>query len=249
MDLNHHVGTLAERQRNSRIVRRRRESGSPPTQHSSHRNSRPAETRIASIGACGSLFLSSSARIQINQSVMHNAPVAGTKFNAVQIYIVIQAGWQHEASILIRPIGRQRIFHRDGQHLIRLAALPTVGELRRLRFGVRVALRRTGFRPFLDESDLRIRETAFPSEITVSGLRLPGRHEAAGDRARNQRRSLRGVLVGEQRKGRNLTGAMAGGAVGVKNRRNVFVKGRRRRRLRRSGNANNKIAGKLFHNA
>src|SRR5580700_9094403 len=105
MNLNHHISTLANRQRKLGIVRRRRESGRPSTERTSHRNSRPSETRIASVGACGSPFFRSSARIQINQGVMHNEPVAGTKFNAVDIYIVILAGGQNEASILIRSIG------------------------------------------------------------------------------------------------------------------------------------------------
>src|SRR5580692_1889114 len=93
MDLNHHIGTLANRLRKFWIVRRRRQSGRPSTERPSHRNSRPSETRIASIGACGSPFFRSSARIQINQSVMHDEPVAGTKFNAVDKYIVILASW------------------------------------------------------------------------------------------------------------------------------------------------------------
>ena len=65
--------------------------------------------------------------------MMHDAPVLRAELGAVEIHVMIQAGGQNEAAILIGAIGRQRIFHRDGQHLIRLAALPSIGELGRLR--------------------------------------------------------------------------------------------------------------------
>ena len=154
---------------------------------------------------------------------MHDAAILRTKFGAVQIHVVIQPGGKHEASILIRAIRRQRVFHRNGQHLIGLAGLPSVRELRRRRLRGGISFGSARFGPIFDQGNLRVRKTALAGEISESRLGLPGRHKTAADRPRNQRRSFRGVLVTKQGKWRNFTGAMAGGAVGVEDGRDVFI--------------------------
>jgi hypothetical protein len=63
---------------------------------------------------------------------------------------------------------------------------------------------------------------------------VPRRHDALSGHARDLLRALRHVLVGDQRKRRNLAGAVTGDAVGVDDWRDVFGEGHRRRALLRS---------------
>lgn len=81
---------------------------------------------------------------------MHDEPVPGAELKAVEINVMIQPGGKHETSVLIRAIGRQRIFHWNGQNLIGLAALPAIDELRRRRFQFRIAFGRARFGPIPD---------------------------------------------------------------------------------------------------
>src|ERR1700684_3446107 len=127
MNLNHDVHALANRLRKSWIVRWRNQSRGPYADDPTRCKTGAPETWGASIGAGSRHFLGFPARVQEHQRVMHNTPVFRAEFRTIEIHVVIQASWKHEASILIWAIRRQRIFHWNCEHLIRLAALPSIG--------------------------------------------------------------------------------------------------------------------------
>ena len=80
------------------------------------------------------------------------------------------------------------------------------GRLRRLRG---IAFRRAVRCPIVNERDLRIREAALVVEVADAGLGFPRRHVAFGRDSRDERGAFRGVLIRQQRKGRDLARTVA----------------------------------------
>src|SRR5438093_10433238 len=111
----------------------------------------------------------------------------------------------------------------DSQDLIRLSGLPAIDRRRKRRLIAGVALRRPVLGPDHDQSNLIIRQAPLVGKLAVSRLRFPWWHEAALRRAGNQLRTLCCIFISEQREWRYFAGAMAGGAMLIKNRRDILV--------------------------
>ena len=119
--------------------------------------------------------------------------------------------------------GGYRKTRRHREDLIRLSGLPAIGKRRKRRFIAGVAFRRAVLGPSPDQSNLIIRQAPLVGKLTVSRLRFPWWHEAALRRAGDQLRTLCCIFISEQREWRYFAGAMAGGAMLIKNRRDILV--------------------------
>src|SRR5271170_3771253 len=60
--------------------------------------------------------------------------------------------------------------------------------------------------------------------MAVAGLGLPRRHDAGGGDCRDLQGALLGIVIGEKRKRRDFSRAMASGAIVIKNGRYVTIK-------------------------
>src|SRR5207253_6205010 len=94
------------------------------------------------------------------------------------------------------------------------------------RFISGISFRRSRIRPIFDERDLVIGQASFVGKVSVSGFRFPWRHVSAPCNGGKEFCPLRCILIAEQREGRDFTRTMATGAVLIKDRRNVLIKGR-----------------------
>src|SRR5271167_826405 len=62
--------------------------------------------------------------------------------------------------------------------------------------------------------------------MPISGLGLPGRHDAGGGDRGDLHGALLGIFIGEKGEGRYFAGAMAGGAVVIEDGRDVTIESR-----------------------
>src|SRR5438094_5952898 len=116
---------------------------------------------------------------------------------------------------------RKTRWHRED--LIRPSGLPAICKRRKRRLIARVALRRAVLGPSPDQSNLIIRQAPLVGKLAVSRFRFPWWHEAALRRAGDQLRTPCCIFISEQREWRYFAGAMAGGAMLIKNRRDILV--------------------------
>ena len=163
---------------------------------------------------------------------MHDLRIARTKFDRVHVAVRAQPQRDDEAAVKIGTFDRyrKRLRHPHGQIRMRQ---PGLARSRHGRQIGGVSLRRAVAGPAPDGVDLGLGQAARALEIPMAWLRLPGRHVAAGRHLGDERRPLGGVRIAHQRKGRDFTGAVAGNALPVEDRRDIAGEGGRRSRAAR----------------
>jgi hypothetical protein len=167
---------------------------------------------------------------------MHDAAIAGAEFNSADKFVFREIHRNHKAPEHISPFGGhgERLGHFHDQ--VGLAQIPAFGEFGRGGKIFCIPFQHTLLGPGLDQLDLRFCETSLVHEIAMAGLGLPRRHVAAfGDGG-----DILGVLLDrfiiQQRKRRDLAGAMAADAILIKDGGDVFGEGGLGdRNLRRGG--------------
>jgi hypothetical protein len=103
--------------------------------------------------------------------------------------------------------------------------MPSFGELRQFGHLRGIALGHPLLDPFGDGRNLLIGQTALIGEFTEAVRGVPGGHIAGFRHADNQRSALPDVFIRNERERSRLTRAMAGHAVPVHDRRDIFAEG------------------------
>ena len=173
---------------------------------------------------------------RVDDHVMDHGAVAGTHFVGLDPLVFGEAGRHFEVLVGDGAGRRDRVVLLHRQHRVGLADRPALGIVRRRRQVAGDAFRRAGRHPAGNRVLLRVRQPAVVFELADAGGRVPRRHAAGPDARGDRPRPGAHLGVVHERHRRDLPGAMAGGAVGVENRRHVLAVGggpRRRRGLRR----------------
>ncbi|PYV18076.1 MAG: hypothetical protein DMG21_06155, partial [Acidobacteria bacterium] len=76
--------------------------------------------------------------------------------------------------------------------------------------------------PTFERSDLGVAKSRVILEVTITGNRLPRRHQACANRGSYGRPLLFRILVGEERERGNLSGAMAARTMAVEDWGNIL---------------------------
>src|SRR5215471_19041069 len=175
MDLKQQNGTLRDRPGELIASGHRHRARRPASNHPTL-NARTAETGIAAVGARKAA--SFSIQIEKYERVVDDTPVARPELYSADEDIAIEIKRKNKAFELVRSIGRERILHGHLYHTIRLPAEPAFRKDRRSGPVHSSTFGSTRFSPFLDKSNLVIRQTPLVREVAISVLRLPGWHVA-----------------------------------------------------------------------
>src|SRR5215471_9585293 len=195
VDLKHEIGALRDRPRELITPGHRHRARRPASNHPAL-NVSTAETGIAAVRAGKAARF--SIQIQKYERVVDDTPVARPELYSADEDIAIEIKRKNKAFELVRSIGCERIFHGHLYHTIRLPAEPAFRKQRRsgpVR-GSTFGSARLG--PFLNESDLFVRQTPLIRELAISVFRLPRRHVALLSYRSEEFRPLRSVLIGQQ---------------------------------------------------
>ena len=154
---------------------------------------------------------------------MHNCARARTEFDGADVTVFRESSRNREVSIDVGTARRhfERLWHLENQ--IGFAELPTVRERRYLRHLRRVSARHPLRDPLTDRLNLFIRQSPLVGEIAEAVLGVPRRHVPRLGHVRDQRAALCHVLITDERKRRGFAWPMAGDAVLIKDRRDVFA--------------------------
>ena len=127
---------------------------------------------------------------------------------------------------------RNRNRPRHLHHGIRRRNIPAVSPQVWPGRPARVSRRSTSFIPIRNRGDLSSGQRRIIRKFSIPRIGKPGWHHLHLHRSRNLSRQWPSLFISHQRHGRRLTGAMATLAMILKNRKNVFIKSRRRRLFR-----------------
>ena len=155
--------------------------------------------------------------------VVHDAPIAGSHFDALDPGVFLESRRHHDPLVIDRPRGRDAERLRHLEDLVGLADVPAVEEGQRSGCLPRIALGRAAIGPAGDRVDLRLRETTVVLEVADGRIGVPRRHLPAHGGSLHGRRPGARVAVGQHRKRRRFARPMAGLAMLLEHRHHVFV--------------------------
>src|SRR5215475_14381094 len=129
---------------------------------------------------------------------MDDPPVTRPELDSADEDIAIEINRKDKTFELVRSIGCERVLHGHLYHPVRLPAEPAVRKDWRGRAVLGGTFGSTRIGPFLDKSDLVIRQTPLIREVAISVFRLPRRHVPLLSDRSEEFRPLRSVLIGQQ---------------------------------------------------
>lgn len=143
---------------------------------------------------------------------MNDAFIAGPDFDGADVAALVQGHGEDEIAKDVGAVGGQGVGAVEGEDEIGRAELPAFGEGGGGREIAGVALGGSGLGPGLEDLELSGREAAAAEEVAFAGFGRPGGHIAGGGDLGDLGGVTGGVLIGQEREGRGLAGAMAGRA-------------------------------------
>ena len=142
---------------------------------------------------------------------MNHAPVSRHHFRRLHPSVLGEVGGDVDVFVIVHAATLHRKLG-DGQHHVRLD-MPAFGEHRGRRQILRIALPRAGPDPGVNGRDLLVGQPRIVAEIPHLGISMPGRHLALHYRITNRAGPHASFLVGHERHGRDVVGAVADHAI------------------------------------
>jgi len=155
--------------------------------------------------------------------VMHDGTRAGPNFRRRHPSIFRESCRDDDVDVLKRAGCRNRVGVRHLEYDVRLY-VPALLPLNRSRFASRIAFRRARVNPRNDRVNILFTKTPVVHEMTVPGIREPGRHFASEHGGFDGFRPRTRFRVGEQRHRADFSRPVTGLAVLLEDGKNVFVK-------------------------
>ncbi len=154
---------------------------------------------------------------------MDDLPVARRELYRREVAVLSEVGGDNEAAIEIAVARRHLEAALGRQDHVGRAQRPRLGPLPRQRELFRLSLRRPGRDPVADRCDLRLAEPPGIQELAEARDGLPGRHLPPLDDAEDLLPLAVRVDVAQERKGRDVAGAMAALAMLLEDRGDLLA--------------------------
>ena len=166
---------------------------------------------------------------------MHDGASAGPHFNGLHPLVFRQVRRNLEELVVDGAARRDGIVLLHRENRVGLAHLPSLGERRQLRQIRGIPFRCARVGPLQQRVAIGGLQASVVQELTVRGVRVPGRHRAVGDAGRDGLGPRARVLVSDERHRADFPGPMAIRAVLVQDGSDVLaerrsLRGSRRRR-------------------
>ncbi len=169
----------------------------------------------------------------VGDDVMHHRAIRRARFGHLHPFVFFEAGGNDHVLIVDRAAGGNVKWLRELEDDVGLGNSPAIEKFGGRRQVFRIAFDGAVVGPLDERRDIFLRERAIVGEVAVLRIGEPRRHNFLAYDALDARRHGFHLIVGDQRKRAAFAGAVAGLAIFLEDRRDVFGEGGRRRRRAR----------------